>query len=959
VIQETYSKEFFIGLDRLGLYDEAGELLIFTSDIDEYTSNPMLWFSLERASSLDATAVLFRKTVGDKLLPQVYIYDFTHTPLLNTTLTDIHKKIWSSGEVPLVCAFFRTEIKVLECTSPINADKDEPTYLAESLSLVGKIDKIFNKNFAAEVKTGVFWSDIAFKNKFDARCSAHDLLITYLRDVISNFINKSGVSEYTAQKLIIQSILVKYLEERVDNQGKGVFPSDYFRKYQDAESFCDVLRNGRYLQLFADLHNNHFSGRIFEWKNDEISELRKCDLTELANALDGKSSSSGQLYIGFWKQYDFNYIPVELISRLYEEFLGYGKQGLVYTPPHLARLLVDESMPLNKPITNACAFRVIDPACGSGIFLVVAYKRLIQWWRINNNLKAPSLDVLKEVLINSVYGVDIEEKATQLTAFSLCLALCDELTPKQIWDDLKFDDISLKIFSENFFRWKKNNHEQFSLIIGNPPFIRGGIEKSDGLSSKMGDVNVAIPFKQISIKFFIESLGILEQDGLLCMIGNASSLLYNPSSHIFKQHLFSHYNVVQIFDFTHLARNKTLWDNAEPATVALFIDNKEKQNRNTLHVTFRRTKATKSRILFDSDDYDYHFVNRETAINNHSIWKNNLLGGGRIRQTLAKLKHLPSFENVLTDNSDEWNLAWGEGQGGGIAPPETFFSDYSSPSLFDIDLPLQKYNESYLNFPNKQIFKAPLLLIGENIGINTNLIPVKILDADFKYYNEIVGIHARNVSFLEKVRQSFVTNMDVYRFYIFCTSGKLLIYKNTSFKKDDLMALPFSLEENLKDDLSEIDLHIIKDVNIYMEEFIRHGEKAQILTQVRKDDYKTIEKFGTEFCRALNKIYSTGQKSFTLSEIIKFKDNKFIAVIFAFDSPQVEMIKTTLDYYDENFEELINHKFSASLNITRIIRHYKKNKIIFVKPNQLKYWLPLFAYRDADKTFSDLSKLGY
>ncbi|MHB8208268.1 Eco57I restriction-modification methylase domain-containing protein [Mucilaginibacter sp.] len=959
MISKIYSKEFSLGLERLGFNTEVGDYLIFISDLNNYITSPSIWFSVERAKNLGATAVFFRKTLGENTLPQVYIYDFTHEPFQKRKLTDIHKEIWTSGEVPIVCAFYKTDVKILECAAPIDAVKDEPTYLVESLSLIGKVHNIFNQNFASGIKSGVFWNEEAFINRFDFKKSAHDKLIIYLRKVINDFISKSNISEYTAQKLIIQSILVKYLEERIDDEGNGVFPKNYFLKYKNALSFCDVLRNGDCLSLFADLHNNQFNGEIFEWYPHENLELSRCDLKELANALDGKSDSNGQLSLEFWRQYAFNYIPVELISRLYEEFLGYNKKGLVYTPPHLARLLVDESMPLDAPV-DLNSYKIIDPACGSGIFLVIAFKRLVQWWRLNNNMAMPPLNELK-ALLNSVYGIDVEEKATQLTAFSLCLALCDELTPKQIWDDLKFDDLTSKnIFSQSFFAWKKNNLLKFSLVIGNPPFIRGGISKEESLSSKMGDKQVTIPFKQISIKFFIESLDILSENGLLCMIGNASSLLYNPSSYLFKQLLFSLYNVIQIFDFTHLARNKTLWDNKEPATVALFINKKIAQSKNILHVTFRRTKATKSRILFDTDEYDLHFVNRNTAINNHHVWKNNLLGGGRIRQTIEKTKHRFTLEEILQKNSSEFNLVWGEGIGGGIAPPIGFFDENPSVNLFNIELSHQSYHNAYNGFPDKKIFNAPLLLIGENIGISNNKIPTRIINKNFKYYNEIVGIHSSSIEFLKKVQLLISKNMNFYRFHIICTSGKLLIYKNTSFKKDDLMILPFDLEEDINDDLSIIDKNVIDDVNIYMQDFMRHGESSLVLKEIRRDDYKTLINFGEEFCRAINIVYSHQHKLFSLCEIIKFNDNKFIAVIFSFDENNFPNIKkSTLDYSDKNFEALINCKFSDSINVNRIIRIYRKNKIIFVKPNQLKYWLPLFAYRDADKTFSDLSKLGY
>jgi type I restriction-modification system DNA methylase subunit len=121
----------------------------------------------------------------------------------------------------------------------------------------------------------------------------------------------------------------------------------------------------------------------------------------------------------------FKYIPVELISRLYETFLGEDKQekGLYYTPSHLAKLLVDESIPLSKyDNIDLDNYTLLDPACGSGIFLVVAFKRLVQIWRLKNNMRRPSIDDLKP-LVKSLYGIDKEEQAIQLASFSLILAL--------------------------------------------------------------------------------------------------------------------------------------------------------------------------------------------------------------------------------------------------------------------------------------------------------------------------------------------------------------------------------------------------------------------------------------------------------------------------------------------------------------------------------------------------------
>ena len=167
---------------------------------------------------------------------------------------------------------------------------------------------------------------------------------------------------------------------------------------------------------FLNSLSNHFNGKIFELTPDEIAELSTLNLDRLAKFLDAKSVN-GQL--SFWRLYAFDYVPVEVISRIYEEFIS-ERADAVYTPTHLAQLMVDESMPLETPQRN---FRAIDVSCGSGIFLVLVFKRLVQWWQKQayektGEIKRPEVDALQSILQESIYGVDIEEDLSGLP----CLA---------------------------------------------------------------------------------------------------------------------------------------------------------------------------------------------------------------------------------------------------------------------------------------------------------------------------------------------------------------------------------------------------------------------------------------------------------------------------------------------------------------------------------------------------------
>ncbi|MDZ7723598.1 MAG: N-6 DNA methylase [candidate division KSB1 bacterium] len=137
----------------------------------------------------------------------------------------------------------------------------------------------------------------------------------------------------------------------------------------------------------------------------------------MAEYLDGNSQDK---QIVIWRLYSFSHLPVEVISSVYEELLTDDKD-IVYTPEMIVSTLVDECMPLKQPKEN---FKIIDVSCGSGIFLVKTYKRIVQWWRytewkITGKLTKPSLSVLKNLLLKSIHGVDIKDaNAIRLLEYS-------------------------------------------------------------------------------------------------------------------------------------------------------------------------------------------------------------------------------------------------------------------------------------------------------------------------------------------------------------------------------------------------------------------------------------------------------------------------------------------------------------------------------------------------------------
>ncbi|WP_312195474.1 HsdM family class I SAM-dependent methyltransferase [Epilithonimonas vandammei] len=963
-LPENIVQPFSQGLQKLGF---EGDDLLFLVD-DQNLPEPLLKFHLETAKDLGASAVYFRLQLNGSYKPQVYLFDFTEKSLNeeDTSIADIQTNLWSSGEVPLACFFFNTEIKIVDCTKHVTK-KFQPEYLVSDLNLVGRAHDLYNEQFAVKIKTGLFWEQEELKKKFKFQNSAYDTLIKNIRSVSEKLKTTHSDSASLINKIIVQAILIKYLEERIDTNGNKLLSEKYFKKYNNASTFNEVLRKGKFVSLLIDL-NQDFNGNVFIWTKEEQKQLQSLDLNILADFLstDKTDISSQQTEFEFDLRYfEFKYIPVELISRLYEEFLGEDKQekGLFYTPSHLAKLLVDECIPLKKyEGVDLKDFKILDPACGSGIFLVVSFKRLVQIWRLQNQMKFPDIKDLKPLLKN-IYGVDKEEQAIKLASFSLSLALCNELNPIKIINELRFDDLTEdNLIRSDFFQCDSIKDKKFDLVIGNPPFVRGAISNYSNrwvLENK----SVTIPQGQIALKFLSEAFSYLKEGGLSCLIIKSSGLLYNSTSNDYKKALFSNYNVVQIFDFTALARNKSLWDNgADVASAAVFVRNEKPDfSKNLLHLTFRRTIATKERIFFEIDDYDFHFINRQTAINNEFVWKNNLLGGGRIRNLVEKVQSIEILETFLDKNNCicEEGLIGSSGDLWSDLLKNIPFLPTRAISESGIDYnQLEPINEelSFVKIPNQRIFSAPNIILWENIGEKD--LPVFFNDQSFSFRHQIIGIKSDNTELLNVIIKELKDNNDFYRFYMYVTSSYLLINRNTSLLKNDYMNLPFLKDENM---LSEFDSNIISDVNTYFQAFIRNGEKSKAISSIKgeKNIKSIIGTYGIEFSRALNTVYGEDNgREFRLTDVVEL-DTSLIATVFRFDTESTKPIFHK-DLSKLNIENLTDNVISEQLSIKRIIKLYpQKDTIVFIKPNQYRYWLSLTAYRDADKCFSDFSNAGF
>ena len=970
--------------------DDESAGLYFVADKESAEAN--IRIALEQAEAYEADAIFFRTFPEDSKrspLPQIYIYRDTSLNLNEAYYATIHCRLWNAGVVPLAFIITSNQVKILNCRHEPDFDKEhnQPQYTSfHELEELVKIDRAF---VAREISAGTLWENPQFKNDFCLENTAYYKLLSHLKEFRQNLVKKKIVSEPTVNRILVMSILVKYLDDRRDSADNRVFQKDFFRKFSHAKN--DDLESlfrekGSCVRLLAHL-SERFNGGIFELNPEEKSELESADLTPIAEFLKGDTEPNGQGL--FWPLYKFQDLPVELISNIYEEFLATrdkdASKGVVYTPPMLVDFLLDQCLPLRA---ETLSWKIVDPACGSGVFLVGAFKRLIHCWRMANNWQRPTYVDLQNILKNSIHGFDKESEAVLITAFSLCVALCEELDPLVIWNKLKFDNLQKQnLLAKDFFEVIESGQfaAHFDLIIGNPPFdsrlTTRAAERVDALNVKLRG---KLPDKQLALLFLEQSFKLARKDATICLIQPAGPLLYNGNANAFRGYLFNQFAMNQVYDFTAL---EGVLFKAKVAAAAIVGRNASPSAEKVLHATFRRTRAIKEKLLFELDPYDFHWVTRATIEKNKYVWKANLLGGGRLHRLLWRLfANVTTLGEYLEEKRQNHGWQFGEGYSVGCG---SYLNDLSNADelaklstdelieLLHLDeapeaapwitgkqnvspgaLTQRGINNKHITIckdlffersrsKNRLIFSPPHVLIREKVeGL---AIPAAFSNEELVFTKQVIGVHAPKQNTAQLLELAERLNYSgLYGVLAAVVSSRMLVGRASSLLKNDIMELPYP------DDMQEIDLNfwekaLVEDIGNYLVKFRRDGENADVLSNV-EETY--LHSFGEMYCDILNPVY----KEFRPLQPIPM--GSFICYPFCYgDAPQFELPDNNkiVPY----LEELLHMQHSSRLFVHRILRLYDHNVIFMVKPNQKRYWLRSIALRDADETLIDLLEQGF
>ena len=377
--------------------------------------------TIEKARAYDAHSVFFEPSRnGRPPIPQAFVF-VSNQRTNDAEFAQLHRRLWSWGGVPLLYRKLPGQIQLFRCAHDHDFASADGTPICnpfQTLDLASRIaasDPWWN---ADHIRNGTIWDDPRASNLLlSPRKSAHRKLVDAVRHLHDELTDKRVLTKSLRRRLLILCLLIAYLEER------EVLQPDFFSHFLDgAHTFFHVLRDGPSLVAMLLSLAEKFNGNVFSLTPHDANALRQTtQLERFARLVEGHQEPGGQLAL--WRLYSFKDLPVELLSNIYQLFVTDSSTS-VYTPPHLVRLIVAEALPPDRLDHFLSGNRIVlDPACGSGVFLVEAYKRIVLHWRSKHSWTKPR-PMTSERFSNAYMALTLNRPAVELAAFSLSLTLC-------------------------------------------------------------------------------------------------------------------------------------------------------------------------------------------------------------------------------------------------------------------------------------------------------------------------------------------------------------------------------------------------------------------------------------------------------------------------------------------------------------------------------------------------------
>lgn len=698
-------------------------------------------------------------------------------------LRKLQRQLWNQSIAPILVVITVTEILVysgLALPAKDDEDVDENNRLVETFNQLADALKI--RQFVRGVELGEFFR--TNPNSFDPRHKVDQYLLENLdaaRELLERQLPEGRLDTAIVHALLGRTIFTCYLVDR------EIINGSYFKKVgaDGSRTLVDIFTRFSahdakkiLFKLFKELRVD-FNGDVFEADLEAEEHVLQPEHIELLGRfLRGDNVLHAQRSLGFWA-YDFEFIPIETISGIYESFLvaeapeKKRESGAYYTPRFLAELVLEIALEGNSSLLET---RCMDAACGSGIFLVGLFNRMAEEWRRKNpeaNYDAHA-NALIDILLQKLFGVDQSLIACRIAAFSLYIALLDQLSPSDIQKlqkkgkflphlvALKDGDQSpnsgANLFHADFFEETLQiRSDGFDLIVGNPPWTRP--KKGPKTKSELWceSKKLPIPQRQIAAGFVWKAPYHLRDQGVVCFLLPAPLLFSYGKGIEFQRKWLSEHTVDKVMNLADM-RFYLFPGSIHPALIVRF--RKDRPNTGEHYIEYLTPKTepetlhTDILVISAEDRKDLRLLALLNALDKDEAayaWKEAFWGTPRDRRFLARLRDYSTISNREKKNDESWKVDEGFNEKGDGKPkdreilheipflPSRAVRAYVIPKSSLVDQP-PTFEPKRLG--NEAIFRAPHILFPQGVAEDGSRIKAGFSSFDCSFKHAVRGIHA-------------------------------------------------------------------------------------------------------------------------------------------------------------------------------------------------------------------------
>ncbi len=975
------------------------------------TANPN---SSATASPL-AVVCEFQNSVSEQTLRQLQAltWNFSRSPML-VTIEPHQLRAWTSCEPPsdqLLSNYLVHKVQASDLSSGLS---QQATHVLHWINLV----------------SGQFFKDNSAKFRRDQR--ADQMLLENLSFVRQKLHDKGLTNDDICHDLLARVIFIQFLFDRKDSSGnsalnesrlerlfqKGVLKAKYSTLANILSDYDDCYR------LFNWL-NDKFNGDLFPSKgNTEVErelawqaekrEVGQSHLDVLSELVSGDlHMPTGQMNL--WRKYAFDAIPLEFISSIYEAFVNERarQSGIYYTPPHLVDFTLDRVLPWEG---DQWDIKVLDPACGSGVFLVKAFQRLVHRWKNAHPGQTIRAETLRSLLENNLFGVDLDRHAVRVASFSLYLAMCDEIDPKHYWTQVRFPLMrERRLVNADFFEEDRPGFRtleeaaSYDLVTGNAPWGENTLTEVAKKWANDDERKWPIADKTIGTLFLPKAGTLVKTDGKVAMIQPASSLLFNRSGTAskFREKFFHTFCVEQVINLSALrfkvfekkkgkkkgAAQKTV----SPSCVVVFSPQPPNGSR-LLYASPKLVEDGKDEFDIIVEPADVKEIYHDEAATIPEIWTSFLWGNRRDWTLIKHLRQVSSIEKSCPPESFRLGIIPGDRKklmrdlkGRHILNAKDFpdhdllclqadsFPVFDDPSIHSKDstdfsafaLPQLIVKMSWRK--NKNRFQARLVQSKDHKGVlcNQNFITV-----------HLPGKHAH---FLEAACLSYNSILTVY--FLLLTSGRFASYRPSPLVEELLrvpvpeprpgrlnsIKTPSDFDEQIRRafNFKDAEWVLIEDLfNVTLPDF--KGDKTSPgRARTERQSGASSEPQLQEYCEYFIRVLKAGFGQDKRISATIFQETgmqlPFRLVAFQLDHASTPAIRVEPIESPDLLAELetLNKTWlkgtkakSGNIYHQRVARIYDvRNKIptiFMIKPDACRYWTRSMGLNDADEVAADL-----